>query len=983
MNFSFKLIWQKRASSFQRAALILTVLLGVTSLWLFPTHDSPVEHSTASSRLPITRASAAERLGQLPLAFAASGDQEFTARGQRFTLCLAENVAVLVKPSASSNLKSNISSLKAQSVRLHWLNANPHPALEGLSPLPGKVNYFIGNNPRQWQTDLPTFARVRYRQLYAGIDLIFYGGAEDQQQLEYDFVIAPHADPQQIKLVFSGADKLELADNGDLLLHIAGETLRQRRPVAYQMTAHGRAEVTANYFINDGQISFRLGAYNHELPLVIDPLIVYSSYLGGNNTDIAQGIAVDREGNIYLTGQTFSPNFPVRAPFDTMLDGANDAFVMKLDSTGRRVLFSTYIGGRSSNDRGLGIAVDNGENVYFVGETASLNFPTVNAAQSSARGNGDAFAVKLNTSGNTLLYSTYLGGGFSDVAYAVALDRFDNAYITGRTDSTNFPVKNPIQATLRGQRDVFATLLDPDGVLLAQTFLGGTPATSGGGRDDEAGFGIAVDRLQNAYITGATTSADFPNLNAAQRNFAGVEDAFVAKLDLRAAKLIYATFLGGTRVDGARGIALDGFGNAYVTGYTLSADFPVQNALQPNYASGSDAFVTKLNANGSAIVYSTFLGGNEEENTGLISEPIPIGSIFVDSLGYAYITGKTGSANFPVVRALQAERRGDDDAFLAKLDPAGSSLVFSTYFGTSFTGNNGFEERGLGLALDTGGAIFVTGQILGGNMFTTLPLQTSYGGGLSDAFILKVTTPDIINVAPVSAASFNGAQLAPEGIVALFGSGLATGFATADTLPLPTTLEGTSVKVTDKSGTERLAPLFFVSPNQINLQIPPATTSGAATITVNRPEGAPISAVVQIEAVAPALFTANPTGQGVAAAVALRIKADGAQSFEPVAQFDPVSQRFVALPLDLGAEGDQVFLILFGTGLRNRSALEAVTVRIGGVNVEAGYVGAQGGLVGFDQVNLPVPRGLAGRGEVTIEMMVEGLMVNPVSINVR
>lgn len=964
----------------------MIALLFGAGVWLFPARYPAAGGAPASSNSVITHASAAEKLAKLPLAFTAGGapanrEQRFTARGQRFTLCLAESEVALLRPSAELNLKLNLSNFK--SLKLRWLNANSHPVLEGLDPLPGKSNYFIGADPRQWQTDVQTFARVRYRQLYPGIDLIFYGGSEDQQQLEYDFVLAPHANPQQITLAFSGADQLELADNGDLLLHIAGgEAMRQRRPVAYQMTAQGRAPIIANYTIHDGQIGFQLGPYDHDLPLVIDPLIVYSTYLGGNSTDIAYGIAVDRAGNIYLTGQTFSPNFPVKAPFDTMLDGANDAFVMKLDPTGTRVLFSTFIGGRSSNDRGLGIAVDNGENVYFVGETSSLNFPTVNAAQSIARGNGDAFAVKLNTSGNVLLYSTYLGGGLSDVAYAVALDRFDNAYVTGRTDSTNFPTKNPIQATLRGQRDAFVLRLDPDGVLVASTYLGGTQAASGG-HDDEAGYGIAVDRLQNVYVTGFTASPNFPNVNAVQSNFGGVEDGFVAKLDLSAARIIYSTFLGGSRVDGARGIALDSFGNAYVTGYTLSADFPVKNALQPNYASASDAFVTKLNANGTNLIYSTFLGGSEEENTGLISDPTPVGSIFVDTLGYAYLTGKTASTNFPVVRALQSERRGDDDAFLAKLNPAGSALVFSSYFGTSFTGNNGFAERGLGLAVDAGGAIFVTGQMLGTNLFTALPLQTNYGGGLSDAFILKVTTPDIITVAPVSAASFNGAQLAAESIVALFGTSLATETAVANTLPLPTNLQGTSVKVTDKAGTERLAPLFFVSPNQINLQIPPGTAPGAATITVTRSQGEPVSAVAQIEATAPALFTANPTGQGTAAAIALRVKPDGAQSFEQVAQFDSVSQRFVAVPLELGAEGDQVFLILFGTGLRNRSSLEAVTARIGGVTVQPDYVGAQGGFVGFDQVNLLLPRSLAGRGEVTIEMTVDGLIANAVTVNIK
>lgn len=914
---------------------------------------------------------AAERLAKLPLSFEPNRGQcdaevLFLTRGQGYGLFLTANQAVLHHAGAKTRLQ------------MRWRNAQaslPEP----LDALPGKSNYFLGNDPQGWRTEVPNYARVRYPEIYPGIDLLFYG---NQRQLEYDFVLAPQADPAQIQLEFSGAEQLTLDNNGDLLLHLGGAVVRQPRPVAYQETAHGRVPVAAEFRLQGQLVRFALGRYDRRRPLIIDPLVLYATYLGGNNTDVAHGIAVDRDGNIYLTGQTYSANFPTKAPVDTSLDGVNDAFVMKLNASGSQLLYSTFIGGRGSNDRGWAIAVDAAGNVYFTGETNSLNFPTVNAFQPVARGNGDGFAVKLNIAGNVLLYSTFLGGSFSDVAYAIALDQYDNAYITGRTESANFPTKNALQTALRGQRDPFILRLDPDGVLIASTYFGGVPVT-GSGLDDEAGYGIAVDKQQNVYVTGFTSSAQFPTLNAVQPNFGGVEDAFIAKLDLPGARVLYSTYLGGQRGDAGRGIAVDSFGNAYITGYTISSDFPLKNAWQTTYRSPADGFVTKLNAQGNAWVYSTYLGGNSEENTGLISDVIPVGSIAVDVLGNAYVTGKTASADFPVLRAVQPALRGNNDVFLSKLDAGGSALLYSTYFGTNFTGNTGLDERGLGVAVDGSGTAYITGQMLGTDLQTSLPLQNKYGGGLSDAFVLKVSTPDIVSAAPVSAASFTGAQFAPESIIALFGPNLAPNSEAAAVLPLPTMLQGTSVKVTDKSNIERLAPLFFVSPNQINLLLPPGTASGAAKITVTPQTGEPLTCIIQVEAVAPALFTANANGQGLAAAIVLQVKTDGTQSFAPVGQFDPVLQRVIPVPIDLGAAGDQTFLLLFGTGLRGASSAAALNLHVGGTTVQPSYAGPQGDLAGLDQINVPLPRSLAGRGEVTIEITVDGWLANFVTISLK
>jgi uncharacterized protein (TIGR03437 family) len=713
--------------------------------------------------------------------------------------------------------------------------------------------------------------------------------------------------------------------------------------------------------------------------LIIDPVICYSTFFGGNNTDIGYGIAVDKQGNIYVAGQTSSMNFPTKNPLEAMLEGASDAFVMKLSANGGSVVFSTYLGGRNPGDKGAAIAVDAAGNIYLTGETTSTNFPVVNAAQPNYRGGTDAFVAKLNIDGNTLLYSTYLGGTLPDAAFDITLDRFDNAYITGRTQSVNLPTRSALQPSLRGPRDAFVARYDPDGVLVYATFLGGDTAS---GTGDEAGYGIAVDALQNAYVVGFTSSPSFPTMGALQRNFGGGEDAFITKLNAQGTALIYSTYLGGTRVDNARDVAVDALGNVYLTGYTLSADFPRANALQPSYGGNSDAFVAKLNASGTTLIYSTFLGGDGEENTGLILDGITVGAIAVDALGNAYVTGMTASTNFPVVRAVQAELRGDTDAFLAKLDPAGAELIYATYLGSTFTGNTGFEERGLALALDNAGNVFLTGQMLKSDFPTMLAVQASYGGGLSDAFISKICAPDIVTIAPVSAASFIGAALAPESIVTVFGSNLANETVAAMELPLPTMLSGTSVTVKDRQGVERPAPLFFVSPSQVNFQIPPGTTAGRATLTLTSPLAVPVSATLLITPVAPSLFAANANGQGVAAAIVLRVSENGTLSFEPVAQLDNQG-RLIAAPIDLGPETDQVFLILFGTGLRHRTALDNVAVRIGGIEVTPLYVGAQGSFVGQDQINLPLPRSLAGRGEVLVTMTVDGALANAVSINVR
>lgn len=944
-------------------------LLGALGLLLV----SKPYHSTIAP--PPTRDTLQTQVHRMPLRFEENRGQttaevRFVARERNYTLYLSDGEARFELNQRDSR--------KARSFGLKLASKADQTKMEGAEPLSGTSNYFIGNDPREWRTDVPTFSRVAQRNVYPGIDAVFYG---NQQQLEYDFVVAPQADPRQIELAFDGTDKLELNAEGDLVIGLADDQLLMKKPVMYQQVNGQRQMVEGGFAIRNQTVGFELGDYDSGLPLVIDPVVDYSTYFGGSGTDIGYGIAVDKSGFVYITGQTGSLNYPTVTPFQATRDGATDAFVTKINPKGNMVVFSTYFGGRNPGDKGSSIAVDLAGNIYLTGETNSLNFPTANAANPIFRGNVDAFVTKFNIGGNVLLYSTFLGGTFADAAFSIAVDRFDNAYVTGRTQSANFAVKNAMQPTLKGQQDVFVAKFSPDGEVIYSTYLGGELSQTTG-RDEEAGYGIAVDAAQNAYITGFTTSPGFPTVGAIQPDFGGVEDVFVAKINAAGTALLYSTFLGGDRAEEAKEIALDPLGNAYITGYTFSLNFPLVNALQPNYGGNVDAFVTKLNATGTELIYSTFLGGTGTENTGLVSENTPVGGIAVDSQGYAYITGKTESDNFPAVRAIQPSLRGDNDAFIAKLDPAGSELIYSTYLGSTFTGDNGYDERGLDIAIDAAGSAYIVGQVLKNDFLTVMPAQAMYGGGLSDVFITKISAADIPTVATVSAASYTSGSVAPEEIMAAFGVNLASGVEIASSTPLPTSLLGTTVKLKDHLDVEILAPLFFVSPGQINFLIPTGLHPGKATVTVTNAQNATISATLWVEKTAPGLFSANASGKDIAAAILLRVKADGTQLFEPVAIF--AQGKFVPLPIDfgpdLGSASDQLYLLLFGSGWRARSSEQAVKVQIGTTNVPVLYAGVQGDFVGEDQINLQLPRTLARKGELPILLTVDSQVANLVTV---
>jgi len=675
-----------------------------------------------------------EAYWRLPLHFEANQGQtdpqvKFLARGTRHTLFLTSTEAILVRigqePAPTGNPDTR-EQATGTVLRMTVLGANPQPRVAGREELPGKANYFIGNDPARWQTNVPIYAKVHYRDIYPGIDLIYDGS---QHQLEYDFIVSPGADPDTISLGFQGGHSLEVNTQGDLVLHTAAGALHQRKPFIYQEVDGVRREIPGRYALKDAyRVGFQVAAYDASRPLIIDPVLVYSTYLGGTGGEAGSGIAVDTAGNAYVTGMSFSTNFPTTAGvFQTAAPSEGNVFVTKLNPTGSGLVYSTYLGG-SGNDGGKGIAVDPAGNVYVTGFTASSNFPTTPGAFQTAFGGGsNAFVAKLNPSGSELIYSTYLGGIGLNAAEALAVDAAGNAYVTGLTASSNFPTTPGAFETTypAGGVHAFVTKVNPKGSgLVYSTYLGGRAANG------EVGRGIALDIAGNAYIAGQTDSTTFPTTPGAfQTTYGGGRyDAFLTKVNPAGSGLVYSTYLGGNADDGGKGIAVDPAGNVYVTGFTASSNFPTTpGAFQTTYGGGvRDTFVAKVNPAGSGLVYSTYLGGSGNDGG-------TAASIAVDAAGNAYVTGATDSPNFPASNAVQGVIGGGSDAFVTKVNPAGSGLIYSTYLG-----GIGFDG-GEAIAVDAAGNAYVTGRTSSTNLPTTPgAFRSTFGGGLFDAFVAKI-----------------------------------------------------------------------------------------------------------------------------------------------------------------------------------------------------------------------------------------------------
>jgi hypothetical protein len=721
-----------RPYKIQSAVLILAVLsltsavVPHTSPGLEPALVlNPVASRDGGARVAVSGLN--ETRASLPMSFEsnrgqAAADVKFVGRGDGFALALKQGEAVLALRSRSQNLASGIRGSNEESSLPHLLSmklegANSTALVSGVEQQPALANYFIGNDSAKWIRDVETYSRVSYSDVYPGVDLMFYG---NDRQLEYDFTLAPGADFHGIKLRFEGADDLELSPEGALILHTSAGDVRHDRPMAYQDTNGSRLQIAADFKrLDDGAIGFEVGDYDTTLPLVIDPVLVYSTYLGGGVSDSGRGLVVDAAGTTYLVGDSFSSDFLFQSS-----TANSDVFVGKLSPNGGLLTY-TFFGG-TKNDFATGLAVDSTGNVYLCGNTESTDFPRLNSLSPVLRGPSDAFVIKLtpkNTAPDNLLfeYSSLVGGSGEEGGTSIAIDTAGSAYITGRTSSADFPTAGAIQPAYGGgDSDAFVAKLAVDGkTLVYSTFLGGR-----GTEDQLRKTGISVDASGNAYVCGDTQSANFPTRNAlraAKTGSATSSDGFVARINPTGSDFVYSTYMGGGDDDFALAITNDSSGNAYVAGRTRSTSFSGSTATRSS-TGNTDAFVAKLNTSGAAITYLTFVGGATGDESA--------NAIVVDGTGNAAIAGSAG-LGFTTVNSIQSfSRGGANDALVAKLG-AGGAVTFSTYLGGSG------DDIAQGVGLDGTGAIYIIGTTDSTDLLTNEPLKHNNAGG-QDILIAKI-----------------------------------------------------------------------------------------------------------------------------------------------------------------------------------------------------------------------------------------------------
>jgi uncharacterized protein (TIGR03437 family) len=894
---------------------------------------------------------------------------------------------------------------KRSSVRTQFLNANPDTRLVGAGASASRTNFLVGSNSNAWKTDVPSFPSVRYESIYPGVDLIFYG---KEGNLEYDFRVAPHADPSLIRFSVDGG-KVTLDKHGDLIISTEAGDVHWTKPVVYQEAGQQRRTVDGRFVVDArGTVHFKLGAYNHDQALVIDPALSYLTYAGGSGNEAARGIALDGAGNAYITGFTTSTNLPstggtIQPTYGGGIpthQSTGDVFVAKIAANGT-LSWITYLGG-ANDDIGIGIAVDATGNSYITGYTNSPDFKTTPGAYQTVFGGqgrassyhegGDIFVAKLNPTGTNLLYSTFVGGSQDERGLAITIDAAGNAFVAGQSLSTNFPVSATAVQKIYGggtSTDIYSggdavvLKLNPTGTaLLYSTYLGG-------GGNDVAGT-ISVDGTGNAYVGGKTTSTNFPATTGAfQTRLAGISDdnaaptfklgdGFIAKLNPTGSALLYSTYLGGLRDDAVTDLAIDSTGAVYATGSTASLNFPVTTGvLQSAYAGPAtaasylmygDGFVTKLNPAGSALVYSTYFGGSLDD----------IGwAIKVDSLGNAYVGGHSNSTDFKVsadaVQKTFGGRGGQSlaigDGVFLKLNPTGTTAIYSSYLGGTA------DDAVVGLAIDGSGNAFLTGSTMSAALATaSAPLKT-FGGsnniGLvaGDAFLARIS--DVVSIpGPVitvngvsNAASYASGSVSPGEIVVVFGANM--GPATPAMAGVTPTGLLDNVAATGRVYFDDVAaPIVYISAGQ-SAAIVPYGVIGKATTQVraefNGVKSAPLS--VPVGTAVPGFFSADYSGTGHGA----------------------VFNENASVNTSANPESPGKIVVLFGTGegqtdppgsdgkvatsVYPKPALQA-TATVGGLPAEIVYLGAVPFQVaGLFQLNVRLPLGLgSGEKEVILKL---------------
>ena len=955
-------------------------------------------------------------LGGLPLHFEPNlghtdSDVLFQARGRGHAIYFTADSVVFAMQDAAG---------RAADIRMELVGVNRDSIPSGLEKMPGQSNYFIGG-PRQWKSQVPHFGKLQWEDAYPGVDLVFYG---NPQQLEYDFILAPGAAPDSALLRFRGIDRAEVDSNGDLVLSLGGAKLLQRKPRIYQWIDGAKQTVEGSYDLRDeGVVGFKLADYDAMAELVIDPVIEFSTFVGGSRLDGEPSHFVDAEGAIYVVGLTESVDFPTTPnALDTTYNDppgvfGRDFMVFKMDPTASSLIYSTFVGGsrpEQTHCDGHAITVDSAGNAYVSAETSSADFPTTRGAFDSSYagglddGRGDAVAFKLSPDGSELLYSTYLGGsGFEEDA-CIDIDGEGSMYVAVQTGSVNYPITpGAFDTSPNGRSELAVTVLRPEGDraadLLYSTYLGGPfdDVDPGIVVDDEGVINVIAESLSPGYPTTAGAFDETHN---------GEADVVVTRLRPAGQgrdDLVYSTFFGGSdddKRDGRGiGVAVGPGGDLFITGETLTTQedtpnpFPVtagafseqHSASLPGVGENADMFVARLRPAGEGpadLVYSTFIGGvNADEDT----------AIAVDRNGFAYVAARTESIDLPLVNPVQSAPRSQSatgDVYLAVLDPSGAELVFATYLrggledsrmdifitepsNSAVAASLPEQSRPVQQAASGGVAVYVAGETRSQSFPTTQGVLGRRLFGIRDLFITKIVDifpPALGAVTTVSAASFL-APVAAGSIATAFAAVPVEASSSATVTPLPTVLDGISVQIIDSGGAEFTAELFFVGPTQVNLSIPEGVAMGVATFNLLKDGEVVATGEVDVPTVAPGLFF---VGDRVAAAFFLIVAPDGSRS-QPRVFADDLGPAAV----DLGPEGTQVFLLLFGTGIRNATT---VTATIGGQPLTVlGFV-PQGDFVGLDQVNLgPIPRALIGRGDVELVLTVDGVETNVVAVRIQ
>jgi hypothetical protein len=718
------------------------VVTGVAALVLFTLGLIAVAYTSSVRSTP---APAPERLDRaLPVAAGAltfepnlgqaADGVSFLSRGDGYAAFLTHDGIVLgMRDPTDADPASPLRGLPP-TMRTRWavvgmtfLGASRDADIMGKDPIEGVSNYFDGNDPSGWITDVPHYSRVAYRDLYEGVDLTYYGNREGH--LEFDLIVAPHVDPQVIRFGYSGATLLSVDASGALVLRVPGGEIRQPKPEIYQWIDGARREVSGGYvLLGSQQVGIRVASFDPSVALVIDPAISYATYLGGSSDEFPIWSDIDASGNFYVTGVTLSPDFPTTpGAFQARLGGGADAFVSKLDPSGSHLVYSTYLGG-SFDDVAIGLDADSSGNVVVTGFTASPQFPVTSGAYQTHFGGGfsDVFVTKLDASGSRLIFSTFLGGNGSDTGFISFFGSGGTVYVEGDTGSRTFPTTpGAFQRSFAGgDSDGFVTKMNPTGSsLVYSTFVGGSGF-------DGAHDGV-LDGAGNFYIDGPTDSGNFPVTPSAFQpaNAGGGTDAFVAKVNPTGSNLTYASYLGGSGDEDVLDMTIDGSGNAYVPGLTSSADFPTTPGSFQTSAGGGDldGYLTKVNATGSALVYSTYLGTDGFDVAGTVR---------VDRSGNAHVAGITDSPDFPLTRnAFQpVYGGGPGDAFVLTLSRDGSRLLFSSFLGGS--GDDG--TSGSGSWLDASGNLYLSGSTSSTDFpVTGGAFHTTAAGGY-DVFLVKI-----------------------------------------------------------------------------------------------------------------------------------------------------------------------------------------------------------------------------------------------------